>query len=169
MMISNIATFLKKVYSKTQSHYFNKRLKSYDSYKLNYCIISGRLYLSPLSMCLQQFEFSSQLTGFGQKSKVYLKCERSIEEAQKQNGVIPLVLSCSEAAASPGADGKPQLLMLFAHVNDGLHQLEIHLISDDPSPTLPLWRDELYLPIPHAVQMHSNHSVSCLQEKSDPD
>lgn len=56
-----------------------------------------------------------------------------------------------------------------AHVSDGLQQLEIHLISDDPSPVLPLWRDEPYPPLSCIVQMRARGFESGLWRNSDPD
>lgn len=59
-------------------------------------------------MFVKQFKvcFLSQLSAFGQKSKVDLKHERSAEDVQKQNGVLSLVLPCVEASARPGAEGR---------------------------------------------------------------
>lgn len=55
--------------------------------------------------------------------------------------------------------------MTSAHIGNGLQQLEIHLIFDDPSLMLASWRDEPYPSFPRIVQMHA----SCLQKNHDPD
>ena len=124
-------------------------------------------------MFARQFKFScaSQLTAFGQESKVYLKQERSTEEAQKQNCVMSSILSWLKQLPVLEQMGNLSFWCYFvgsAHVGNGLQQLEIQLIFDDPSPTLPSWRDEPYRPLPCVLQIHARHFVSCLWKNSDP-
>lgn len=79
---------------------------------------------------------------------------------------------CRTVKQLPGLEQMGNLslgyFMESAQAGDGPQQLEIHLISDEPPPTLPSW-DELYPPLLSVFQMHARHFVGCWWKNCDPD